>query len=58
MYDDDPNWQVYMNAMKLMYKQNPINIDIAGTVESISKIDKQILYNTYNTFYNLSNMMQ
>ncbi len=56
MYDDDPNWQVYMNAMKLMYKQNPINIDIAGTVESISKIDKQILYNTYNTFYNLSNM--
>lgn len=56
MYDDDPNWQVYMNAMKLMYKQNPINIDIAGTVESINKIDKEILYKTYNTFYNLSNM--
>lgn len=56
MYDDDPSWQVYMNAMKLMYKQNPINIDIAGTIESISKINKEILYNTYNTFYNLSNM--
>ena len=57
MYDDEPSWQVYMNAMKLMYKQNPINIDIAGTVETISKIDKEILYNSYNTFYNLSNMI-
>ena len=57
MYDDQPSWQVYMNAMKLMYKENPINIDIAGTVETISKIDKDILYKSYNTFYNLSNMV-
>lgn len=57
MYDDEPSWQVYMNAMKLMYKQNPINIDIAGSIESISKIDKEILYKSYNTFYNLSNML-
>lgn len=57
MYDDDPSWQVYMNAMKLMYKDNPINIDIAGTIESISKINKEILYKSYNTFYNLSNML-
>lgn len=57
MYDDEPSWQVYMNAMKLMYKQNPINIDIAGTIESISKINKEILYNSYNTFYDLSNMV-
>lgn len=57
MYDDQPSWQVYMNAMKLMYKENPINIDIAGTIETISKIDKEILYKSYNTFYNLSNMV-
>lgn len=57
MYDDEPSWQVYMNAMKLMYKENPINIDIAGSIESISKINKEILYNSYNTFYNLSNML-
>ncbi len=56
MYDDDPSWRVYMNAMKLMYKNNPINIDIAGSIESISKINKEILYKAYNTFYNLSNM--
>ncbi len=57
MYEDDPGWQVYMNTMKLMYKNNPINIDIAGSIESISKIDKDVLYNAYNTFYQLSNMV-
>ena len=31
MYDDDPSWQVYMNAIKAMYANNPINIDVAGT---------------------------
>ncbi len=57
MYEDDPEWQVYMNAMKLMYHVNPINIDIAGSIESISKIDKDVLYKSYDNFYDLSNML-
>lgn len=57
MYDDYPDWVVYMNAIKNMYKNNPIRIDIAGSVESIYKIDKDILYKCYNTFYNPSNMV-
>ena len=57
MYNDYPDWEVYMNALKCMYKNNPIIIDIAGTVESIQKIDKDILYKCYNTFYNPSNMI-
>ena len=56
MYDDQPGWQVYMNAMKCMYNKNPIRIDIAGTIESISKINKEVLYNCYETFYHPSNM--
>lgn len=56
MYDDDPGWRLYMNAMDCMYKENPIKIDIAGTVESISKITPDVLYKCYNTFYNPSNM--
>ncbi len=56
MYDDHPGWQVYMNAMKCMYNNFPIKIDIAGTVDSISAINKEILYNCYNTFYHPSNM--
>ncbi len=57
MYDDDPAWQLYMNALDCLYKENAIKIDIAGTVESISKIDKEVLYKCYNTFYHPSNMV-
>lgn len=56
MYDDYPDWQVYLNAMKAMYHENPIKIDITGTIETISHIDKEILYKCYKTFYNPSNM--
>ena len=57
MYDDYPEWVIYINAMKAMYKNNPVKLDIAGSIESISKIDKDILYKCYNTFYNPSNMV-
>ena len=57
MYDDDPGWQLYMNALDCLYTDNVIKIDIAGTVESISKIDKDVLYKCYNTFYHPSNMV-
>ena len=56
MYADYPEWRVYLNAMEAMYHNNPVKLDIAGTIESISKIDKEILYKCYNTFYNPSNM--
>ena len=57
MYDDEPSWRLYINAMDCMYKENPIKIDIAGSVESISKINPDVLYKCYNTFYNPSNMI-
>ncbi len=56
MYDDDPGWRVMFNLLGALYSQNPVKTDIAGTVESIAKIDKDILYKCYNTFYNPSNM--
>lgn len=56
MYDDYPEWRVYLNAMQAMYHNNPVKIDIVGTIETISKIDKEILYKCYQTFYNPSNM--
>ena len=56
MYDDYPDWRVYLNAMQAMYHNNPVKIDIVGTIETISKIDKEILYKCYQTFYNPSNM--
>lgn len=56
MYDDDPGWRVFFNALTALFKNNPVKIDIAGTVESIAKIDKDVLYKCYNTFYNPGNM--
>ncbi len=56
MYEDYPEWQVYLNALKCMYKELPIRLDIAGTVESISHITKEMLYDCYNNFYTPSNM--
>ena len=57
MYEDDPSWRLYINGLDCMYHKNEIKLDIAGTVESISKIDKEMLYSCYNTFYNPSNML-
>ncbi len=57
MYDDYPDWRVYLNAMQAMYHNNPVKIDIVGTIETIGKIDKEILYKCYHTFYNPSNMV-
>ena len=56
MYDDDPSFKVYFNALRAMYQVNPVRIDIAGTIESISHITKDLLYTCYNTFYSPQNM--
>ncbi|HJV31852.1 MAG TPA: pitrilysin family protein, partial [Bacillales bacterium] len=40
-----------------LYQNHPVNIDIAGTIESISHITKDLLYECYHTFYHPSNML-
>ncbi len=57
MYEDNPGWKVYFNLLKAMYHEHPIRIDIAGTIDSIKAISKELLYTTYETFYNPSNMV-
>jgi len=57
MYDDSPEWRVFFNMLGAMYHENPVRVDIAGTVESIAEIDEKLLYRCYNTFYNLRNMV-
>lgn len=56
MYEDNPQWRIFFNLLTALYKEHPVKIDIAGTVESISKIDKDVLYQCYRTFYHPSNM--
>ena len=57
MYDDNPDWRVYFGLIENMYKNHPVKIDIAGTIESIAKIKKELLYTCYETFYHPSNML-
>ncbi|MGG4488997.1 EF-P 5-aminopentanol modification-associated protein YfmH [Metabacillus idriensis] len=57
MYDDNPDWRLYFGLIQNMFHNHPVGIDIAGTVESISKITKDLLYECYNTFYHPSNML-
>ena len=56
MYLDDPGWRVFFNSLGAVYHNNPVRTDIAGTVDSIAQINKDLLYRCYNTFYNLNNM--
>lgn len=56
MYRDSPNWRVFTNLLEGMFSENPVRLDIAGTVESISHITEKTLYDCYNAFYNPANM--
>ncbi|MGN7398907.1 EF-P 5-aminopentanol modification-associated protein YfmH [Cytobacillus praedii] len=57
MYDDNPDWRLYFGLIQNMYENHPVKIDIAGTIESISHITKDMLYECYETFYHPSNML-
>ena len=57
MYDDSPEWRVMFNMLEGMYKNHPVKIDIAGTVGTIAEITAEKLYEVYNVFYNLNNMV-
>ena len=57
MYEDNPNWRVFFNLLDCLYVNHPVKLDIAGSIESISKITKELLYDCYHTFYTPSNMV-
>ncbi|MDP4083100.1 MAG: pitrilysin family protein [Bacillota bacterium] len=57
MYDDNPDWRLYFGLIQNLYQNHPVKIDIAGTIESISHITPDLLYECYNTFYHPSNML-
>ena len=56
MYEDAPDWALFVNLLECLYKEHPVKINIAGTVESIAEITDSLLYACYETFYNPQNM--
>lgn len=56
MYEDNPGWRVFFDLLQSLYRHHPVREDIAGTVESISRITPDLLYQCYRRFYHPSNM--
>lgn len=57
MVDDDPDWQVYDRLMACLYRQSPVRLPVAGTVESIQAVTPQLLYDCHRAFYTPGNMV-
>jgi predicted Zn-dependent peptidase len=56
MYQDDLDQTIYEDALDAMFVDHPIRSDVAGTEESIGKIDEKWLKMAYDTFYHPANL--
>ena len=57
MIEDNPDWQIYTRMLQAMYSTSTARTSIAGTVESISHITAETLYDCHKAFYTPSNMV-
>ncbi len=57
MIEDNPDWQIYTRMMQALYSASTARTAIAGTVESISHITAETLYECHKAFYAPSNMI-
>lgn len=57
MIEDDPDWQLYARMTRALYSRSTAAVPIAGTVESISHITAETLYDCHRAFYTPSNMI-
>ena len=57
MIEDNPDWQIYTRMLQALYSKSPARTSIAGTVESISHITAETLYDCHKAFYTPANMV-
>ena len=57
MCEDDPNDEAYYGLLEAMYVSHPVRNRVAGTVESISCITADTLYQCHRAFYRPGNMV-
>ncbi len=57
MDNDDPDVVGYYDMLRALYGTHPISSIALGTVESISRITPQLLYDCHEVFYNPDNMV-
>ncbi len=56
MYEDDPYYQNMLGVIRLLYQHNPVRNDIAGSVDDIRSLNRDLLMKCYRTFYRPENM--
>lgn len=57
MIEDDPDWRVTTGLMGALYRNHPVRVSVAGSVESISHITAETLYACHKAFYDPANMV-
>lgn len=57
MYADDPGWRGYFNLLGALFRRHPVRIDIGGTADSISVIDRGLLERTHRAYYSPRNLV-
>lgn len=57
MGEDDPDNAIYYRLLRMLFDHHPIRDRVVGTVESISHITAQTLYDCHKVFYAPSNMV-
>jgi len=56
MMDDEPSWIADIGMFESLYQNHPIRESIAGSKQSIAKINREMLTLCHETFYHPSNM--
>ena len=56
MIEDEPDYCLYYGLLRTLLRHNPMRDPVAGSVESISRISAQTLYDCHKAFYHPSNM--
>lgn len=55
MYQDDPDYRVYLGCLQSLYPNTILGQDIAGSIDSIKKITAKDLKNNFDYFYRPEN---
>ncbi|MCR4771729.1 MAG: insulinase family protein [Oscillospiraceae bacterium] len=57
MGEDNPSRAVMTGLLRALYRTHPVREQIAGTLDSIARIDAGTLYTCHEKFYNPANMV-
>lgn len=56
MYADNPSSRLYTGTLGNMYPNDPLHVDITGSIDSIREITPELLYDCYHYYYQPQNM--